>query len=49
MKCNDNSVSENTIDDTLTPTLLDDIIDRLVRHDNYPGYTISETKVPGED
>ena len=28
----------------LTPDLLDDIIERLVSHDKYPGYTINENK-----
>ena len=28
----------------LTPELLDDIIERLVNHEKYPGYTISEVK-----
>lgn len=29
----------------MTRRLLDDIIERLVNHDKYTGYTISETKV----
>jgi len=33
----------------LTPAYLDEIIDRLVRHDNYDGATISEIKIPGEE
>lgn len=28
----------------LSTALLDDIIERLINHDKYPGYTINETK-----
>ena len=28
----------------LSTLLLDDIIERLINHDKYPGYTINETK-----
>lgn len=28
----------------MTTALLDDIIERLVNHDKYPGYTINENK-----
>ena len=28
----------------LSPELLDDIIERLIYHDKYPGYTINENK-----
>ena len=32
----------------MTPELLDDIIDKLVHHDKYPGFTINENKVAGQ-
>ena len=34
--------------DGMTPELLDDIIDKLVHHDKYPGFTINENKVAGQ-
>ena len=33
---------------TMTSQLLDDIIERLINHDKYPGYTINETKGGGQ-
>jgi hypothetical protein len=38
-----NAVNQET-ENELTPELLDDIIERLVYHDKYPGYTINENK-----
>ena len=32
----------------MTPELLDDIIDKLVHHEKYPGFTINENKVAGQ-
>ena len=32
----------------MTVELLDGIIDRLVHHDKYPGYTINENRVAGQ-
>lgn len=38
------SVLDASVANELTPELLDDIIERLVYHDKYPGYTINENK-----
>ena len=35
---------DTTMTNDLTSELLDDIIDRLIHHDKYPGYTINENK-----
>ena len=33
--------------ESLTIKVLDDIIDRLINYEKYPGYTVSENKVAG--
>jgi hypothetical protein len=37
-------LKDHDVANELTPELLDDIIERLVYHDKYPGYTINENK-----
>lgn len=38
---------EPEVEGGMTTALLDDIIERLKNHDQYPGYTINETKGGG--
>jgi len=43
-RTNKNKDAADPNNSELTPELLDDIIERLIYHDKYPGYTINENK-----
>ena len=43
----DTERKDHQVDGGLTPQLLNDIIERLINYDKYPGYTINENKGSG--